>query len=132
MKSGVRAFTAIEALLALSIGLLILPLFYQCLQLVNGTNYKQIEQMELVIGVQQLRLYLASGTISEVQSEYLVYQQKRENYTLMLRDENLTLTPGNLVFLSEVEQVSFYQKDAFVCMRIVKGEQEYDIWLGFV
>lgn len=132
MKFGAKSygFTTIEVLLALSIGMMCLPIFFQSFQLLNFDQTTDVEWMEDVMGIEQLRMYLACGNIEDVSENQLTFS-KGDSYTLSKVNGQLTLQPGTLVFVTDVDSVKFYLENDRVCMKLRKGKQVYDVWLGF-
>ena len=131
MKFGVilSGFTMIEMLLALVCISIFIPMVVQGMEIIRYDQSVYVQEMEDMMGIEQLRLYLAKGTIT-VATEKLMYQTNKEYY-LEIINHHLTLHPGNLVFLTDVDDVLFYEMNNAICMKYTKNGNEYDVWIGY-
>lgn len=132
MKCGVilSGFSMIEMLLALMGISIFVPLVVSGTDILLFDQSVQVAEMEDMIGIEQLRLYLAQGNITSFDEDVLYYETDKL-YNLLLVNDNLTLRPGNLVFLTSLDSICFYQEVSSVCMKYKKNGKWYDVWLGY-
>ena len=132
MKCGamVSGFTMIEMLLAILGISIFVPMLASGTKLLMFDQSVEVSQMEDMMGIEQLRLYLAQGNISYDNSSCLSYTTDAE-YNLLLVNGNLTLRPGNLVFLTSIDSICFYEELTSICMKYKKNGKWFDVWLGY-
>ncbi len=132
MKYGVilSGFTMIEMILALLCVCTFVPMIVKTLEVVQFDQSEYVDAMEDIVGIEQLRLYLAKGSIAIDSEESLLYQTDKDYYVSVV-NHHLTLHPGNLVFLTDVDMVNFYEFDNSICMQYLKSGEYYDVWLGY-
>lgn len=123
-------FTMIEMILSLLCISMFIPLVVHGAQIVLFDQSIQVQEMEDMMGIEQLRLYLAQGNVTSIDNNCLYYAREKE-YSLLLVNRNLTLRPGNLVFLTAIDEIEFYEEEFSCCMKYKKNGKWYDVWIGY-
>ena len=135
MKYGVRkkAYTAIELLAALAVLMMLVPMMNSLCAVSVRPRYQDYYDTEDVLGLEQLRLYLAGAKVGKKQSrEELQFTTWQGEYRLLEVNHKVMMHPGSLTFIRDIEHLSFYIKNEFVMMRWTKKGKTYDTWIALV
>ena len=110
-------------LLSLSICLMIVlnvPSIIRVLK-IPVVSYNQ----DIVVGAKQLADYLLASKI-KTYSEYIgYYDEKGEENTIIFDKRRLVKTPGYEILITDIDDVIFFEKDAYMYMTITRGQQKY-------
>lgn len=121
-------FTLVETLLgllALSIcSLLLIPLLQVILHLP-----KQFQYNEDIQGIVRLRYMFAQSTPLESTSSSIKFRYHAKEWELLFHHENIVKEPGYEIFLMNIDDAKFYQKDTCLYMQYQKGGNTYDALL---
>lgn len=132
VKSGVilSGFTMIEMIIALICVSIFVPIIGKCIDVIQFDQSVYVNEMEDIVGIEQLRLYLAKGSIA-IDTDYSLKYQTDKEYYVSIVNNHLTLHPGNLVFITDLDMVNFYEIDNSICMQYLKNGEYYDVWIGY-
>ena len=131
MKYGAAAFTTIELLIALTVVLVIITPMNMLLSNLHYLKYDSLQTMEDEISLQQLRLYLANAEDIDIEDNCLLYNSLNEEKQLCLVNQKLISQPGTLVFISNIDSISFRMDSSTVYIKYCRKGVCYEKWLGF-
>lgn len=110
-------------LLSLSICLMIVlnvPSIIRVLK-IPVVSYNQ----DIAVGAKQLADYLLVSKIKTYSEDIGYYDEKGEENTIIFDKRRLVKTPGYEILITDIDDVIFFEKDAYVYMTITRGQQKY-------
>jgi hypothetical protein len=110
-------------LLSLSICLMIVlnvPSIIRVLK-VPVVSYNQ----DIAIGAKQLADYLLVSKIKTYSEDIGYYDEKGEENTIIFDKRRLVKTPGYEILITDIDDVIFFEKDAYMYMTITRGQKKY-------
>lgn len=110
-------------LLSLSICLMIVlnvPSIIRVLK-IPVVSYNQ----DIAVGAKQLADYLLVSKIKTYSEDIGYYDEKGEENTIIFDKRRLVKTPGYEILITDIDDVIFFEKDAYMCMTITRGQQKY-------
>lgn len=110
-------------LLSLSICLMIVlnvPSIIRVLK-IPVVSYNQ----DIVVGAKQLADYLLVSKIKTYSEDIGYYDEKGEENTIIFDKRRLVKTPGYEILITDIDDVIFFEKDAYMYMTITRGQQKY-------
>lgn len=110
-------------LLSLSICLMIVlnvPSIIRVLK-VPVVSYNQ----DIAVGAKQLADYLLVSKIKTYSEDIGYYDEKGEENTIIFDKRRLVKTPGYEILITDIDDISFFEKDAYMYMTITRGQQKY-------
>ncbi len=110
-------------LLSLSICLMIVlnvPSIIRVLK-VPVVSYNQ----DIAVGAKQLADYLLVSKIKTYSEDIGYYDEKGEENTIIFDKRRLVKTPGYEILITDIDDVIFFEKDAYMYMTITRGQKKY-------
>ena len=110
-------------LLSLSICLMIVlnvPTIIRVLK-IPVVSYNQ----DIAVGAKQLADYLLVSKIKTYSEDIGYYDEKGEENTIIFDKRRLVKTPGYEILITDIDDVIFFEKDAYMYMTITRGQQKY-------
>lgn len=110
-------------LLSLSICLMIVlnvPSIIRVLK-VPVVSYNQ----DIAVGAKQLADYLLVSKIKTYSEDIGYYDEKGEENTIVFDKRRLVKTPGYEILITDIDDIIFFEKDAYMYMTITRGQQKY-------
>lgn len=110
-------------LLSLSICLMIVlnvPSIIRVLK-IPVVSYNQ----DIAVGAKQLADYLLVSKIKTYSEDIGYYDEKGEENTIIFDKRRLVKTPGYEKLITDIDDVIFFEKDAYMYMTITRGQQKY-------
>lgn len=110
-------------LLSLSICLMIVlnvPSIIRVLK-VPVVSYNQ----DIAVGAKQLADYLLVSKIKTYSEDIGYYDEKGEENTIIFDKRRLVKTPGYEILITDIDDVIFFEKGAYMYMTITRGQQKY-------
>ena len=110
-------------LLSLSICLMIVlnvPSIIRVLK-IPVVSYNQ----DIAVGAKQLADYLLVSKIKTYSEDIGYYDEKGEENTIIFDKRRLVKTPGYEILITDIDDVIFFEKDAYMYMTITRGLQRY-------
>lgn len=110
-------------LLSLSICLMIVlnvPSIIRVLK-VPVVSYNQ----DIAVGAKQLADYLLVSKIKTYSEDIGYYDEKGEENTIIFDKRRLVKTPGYEILIIDIDDIIFFEKDAYMYMTITRGQQKY-------
>lgn len=110
-------------LLSLSICLMIVlnvPSIIRVLK-IPVVSYNQ----DIAVGAKQLADYLLVSKIKTYSEDIGYYDEKGEENTIIFDKRRLVKTPGYEILITDIDDVIFFEKDAYMYMTIMRGQQKY-------
>ena len=110
-------------LLSLSICLMIVlnvPSIIRVLK-IPVVSYNQ----DIAVGTKQLADYLLVSKIKTYSEDIGYYDEKGEENTIIFDKRRLVKTPGYEILITDIDDVIFFEKDAYMYMTITRGQQKY-------
>lgn len=110
-------------LLSLSICLMIVlnvPSIIRVLK-VHVVSYNQ----DIAVGAKQLADYLLVSKIKTYSEDIGYYDEKGEENTIIFDKRRLVKTPGYEILITDIDDVIFFEKDAYMYMTITRGQKKY-------
>lgn len=110
-------------LLSLSICLMIVlnvPSIIRVLK-IPVVSYNQ----DIAVGAKQLADYLLVSKIKTYSEDIGYYDEKGEENTIIFDKRRLVKTPGYEILITDIDDVIFFEKDAYIYMTITRGQQKY-------
>lgn len=110
-------------LLSLSICLMIVlnvPSIIRVLK-IPVVSYNQ----DIAVGAKQLADYLLVSKIKTYSEDIGYYDEKGEENTSIFDKRRLVKTPGYEILITDIDDVIFFEKDAYMYMTITRGQQKY-------
>lgn len=110
-------------LLSLSICLMIVlnvPSIIRVLK-IPVVSYNQ----DIAVGAKQLADYLLVSKIKTYSEDIGYYDEKGEENTNIFDKRRLVKTPGYEILITDIDDVIFFEKDAYMYMTITRGQQKY-------
>ena len=89
-QKALSGFTMIEMIIALMCVSIFVPIIGKCIDVIQFDQSVYVNEMEDIVGIEQLRLYLARGSISIESEHSLLYQTDKEYYVSIVNN-HLTL-----------------------------------------
>lgn len=126
-----RAFTLIEALVALwifSLSLNAFNLYFQALNHLKSSNI----QRQNNIGLYQLRRVISLGLEHHVNDDELCMNYHAEETCFYEYEGFLMQEPGTQYYLIKVEGIYFTLEDQRILIHYKCEEKEYDEWIGWL
>ena len=74
---------------------------------------------DIAVGAKQLADYLLVSKIIGY------YDEKGEENTIIFDKRRLVKTPGYEILITDIDDVIFFEKDAYMYMTITRGQQKY-------
>lgn len=110
-------------LLSLSICLMIVlnvPSIIRVLK-IPVVSYNQ----DIAVGAKQPADYLLVSKIKTYSEDIGYYDEKGEENTIIFDKRRLVKTPGYEILITDIDDVIFFEKDAYMYMTITRGQQKY-------
>lgn len=110
-------------LLSLSICLMIVmnvPSLVRLLR-VPVVNHNQ----DIAVGAKQLADYLLVSKIKTYSEDIGYYDEKGEENTIIFEKRRLVKTPGYEILITDIDDVIFFEKNAYMYMTITRANQKY-------
>ena len=76
-------------------------------------------------GAKQLADYLLVSKIKTYSEDIGYYDEKGEENTIIFDKRRLVKTPGYEILITDIDDVIFFEKDAYMYMTITRGQQKY-------
>lgn len=92
-----------------------------CVLKVPMVSYNQ----DIAVGAKQLADYLLVSKIKTYSEDIGYYDEKGEENTIIFDKRRLVKTPGYEILITDIDDVIFFEKDAYMYMTITRGQQKY-------
>ena len=114
-----------RTLIALIITLTILPISATSFSLVSKISF-QYDEINDEIALNDLRNILLLGYDIELSDTEINFIYKNDEYNLSLTNNRLVLSPGYQMFLNDVDDLRFEEKNNCVYVLYQRGNKEYE------
>lgn len=103
-----KGFLLEQVLISIMIISILLPISISCIQLLQ--NKETITQnIQDEIALRQLRQILLLSYDISYNEDVLTFTYQQKQWELYYRNQHLVLTPGTQIFITEIEQASFFE-----------------------
>lgn len=122
-----RGYLLVESVLGLCICVFVLSLGLACLKLsLSNYNSKRYDKLLVWQTLLFLQQELNVGTNEVVNDNRLCYIKFGENFCFELKNNKLIKTPGSDIYLLNVENVSYFDNDSFINVKINLNKEIYE------
>lgn len=80
---------------------------------------------DIAVGAKQLADYLLVSKIKTYSEDIGYYDEKGEENTIIFDKRRLVKTPGYEILITDIDDIIFFEKDAYMYMTITRGQQKY-------
>ena len=80
---------------------------------------------DIAVGAKQLADYLLISKIKTYSEDIGYYDDKGEENTIIFEKRRLVKTPGYEILITDIDDVLFFEKDAYMYMRVTSKNQKY-------
>lgn len=80
---------------------------------------------DIAVGAKQLADYLLVSKIKTYSEDVGYYDDKGEENTIIFEKRRLVKTPGYEILITNIDDVVFFEKDAYMYMTIIRRNQKY-------
>ena len=80
---------------------------------------------DIAVGAILLADYLLVSKIKTYSEDIGYYDEKGEENTIIFDKRRLVKTPGYEILITDIDDVIFFEKDAYMYMTITRGQQKY-------
>ena len=112
-----------EMLLSLSICLMIVLNITSIVRLVKVPNINN--NQDIAVGAKQLADYLLVSNIKTYSEDIGYYDEKGKENTIIFDKRRIVKTPGYEILISDVDDVIFFEKNAYMYMTVTRKNNKY-------
>lgn len=107
--------------------------------LVTSTAYGMIRALKIPkvqldsdvsVGVKQLSDYLMTGVVESHNVELVYKDRENQEFRVFLNDHRLVKTPGYETLIMNIDEISFFEENDFLFIRIKRGHREFEYLIG--
>lgn len=80
---------------------------------------------DIAVGAKQLADYLLVSKIKTYSEDIGYYDDKGEENTIIFEKRRLVKTPGYEILITDIDDVLFFEKDAYMYMTVIRKNQKY-------
>lgn len=80
---------------------------------------------DIAVGAKQLADYLLVSKIKTYSEDIGYYDDKGEENTIIFEKRRLVKTPGYEILITDIDDVLFFEKDAYMYMTVTRKKQKY-------
>lgn len=80
---------------------------------------------DIAVGAKQLADYLLVSKIKTYSEDIGYYDEEGEENTIIFEKRRLVKTPGYEVLITDIDDVLFFEKDAYMYMTVTRKKQKY-------
>lgn len=80
---------------------------------------------DIAVGAKQLADYLLVSKIKTYSEDIGYYDDKGEENTIIFEKRRLVKTPGYEILITDIDNVLFFEKDAYMYMTVTRKNQKY-------
>lgn len=80
---------------------------------------------DIAVGAKQLADYLLVSKIKTYSEDIGYYDDKGEENTIIFEKRRLVKTPGYEILITNIDDVLFFEKDAYMYMTVTRKNQKY-------
>ena len=80
---------------------------------------------DIAVGAKQLADYLLVSKIKTYSEDIGYYDDKGEENTIIFEKRRLVKTPGYEILITDIDDVLFFEKDAYMYMTVTRKNQIY-------
>lgn len=80
---------------------------------------------DIAVGAKQLADYLLVSKIKTYSEDIGYYDDKGEENTIIFEKRRLVKTPGYEILITDIDDVLFFEKDAYMYMTVTRKNQTY-------
>ena len=80
---------------------------------------------DIAVGAKQLADYLLVSKIKTYSEDIGYYDDKGEENTIIFEKRRLVKTPGYEILIADIDDVLFFEKDAYMYMTVTRKSQKY-------
>ena len=80
---------------------------------------------DIAVGAKQLADYLLVSKIKTYSEDIGYYDDKGEENTIIFEKRRLVKTPGYEILITDIDDVLFFEKDAYMYMTVTRTNQKY-------
>ena len=113
----------IEMLLSLSICLMIVLNITSIVRLVKVPNINN--NQDIAVGAKQLADYLLVSNVKTYSEDIGYYDEKGKENTIIFDRRRIVKTPGYEILISDVDNVIFFEKNAYMYMTVTRKNNKY-------
>lgn len=123
-------FTLIEVLLSLAITLIIVLNAATIIQIT--TSSKKIDSLlaNHQLGAKQISQTLHTAKFQSISNELIFMDEKQETCTISLDKGRVVKQPGFIIYMHDVEELSFFEENQKVYMQVIHNKQEKVYLIG--
>lgn len=125
-----RGFTLIEVLFSLSICLLIVLNSVPILRIISAKDKLKSNPANYAIGAKQLSWILYTAKDIQTGDRLSFKNNKDELFTISLNNHRVVKEPGFDIIIRDVDEVSFYQQEKKIYMKITGENHDYTYLIG--
>lgn len=110
-------------LLSLSICLMIVLNITSIVRLVKVPNINN--NQDIAVGAKQLADYLLVSNVKTYSEDIGYYDEKGKENTIIFDRRRIVKTPGYEILISDVDNVIFFEKNAYMYMTVTRKNNKY-------
>jgi len=118
-------FVIEQLLIVLIIVGLLVPITVSALKVAEKT-LTFTEEIQDEIALSQLRKILMIGDEYQIRTDCLQFEYQGADSEISLVNRHLILQPGTQIFLSEIDNAAFLERDGVIMMQYARGERHYE------
>lgn len=118
-------FVIEQLLIVLIIVGLLVPITVSALKVAEKT-LTFTEEIQDEIALSQLRKIMMIGDEYQIRTDCLQFEYQGEDSEISLVNRHLILQPGTQIFLSEIDNAAFLERDGVIMMQYARGERHYE------
>ena len=110
-------------LLSLSICLMIVLNMTSIVRLIKVPNINN--NQDIAVGAKQLADYLLVSNVKTYSEDIGYYDEKGKENTIIFDKRRIVKTPGYEILISDVDDVIFFEKNAYMYMTVTRKNNKY-------
>lgn len=83
------------------------------------------DNQDIAVGAKQLADYLLVSKIKTYSEDIGYYDEEGKENTIIFEKRRLVKTPGYEVLITDIDDVLFFEKDAYMYMTVTRKKQKY-------
>ena len=84
-----------------------------------------MNNQDIAVGAKQLADYLLVSKIKTYSEDIGYYDENGDENTIIFDKRRLVKTPGYEILITDIDDVIFFERDAYMYMTITRGKQKY-------
>ena len=124
-----RAFMTIEVLVAITTIVVLITPIILTLSSLHFIKYNSLKLVEDDFALNQLRTYLIGVSILNIDESSIEYQKDGKVRAISLLNQKVISQPGTLVFLSDVNEIHFIERNGIVYLKYCRNDKCHERWI---